>query len=73
MAAAAAMGEVFENGDLVHLILRNAVSIPCCDTAADALRNYTIQRMRLCFTLSAVNLLFLRLCKGFVSRIMRSF
>jgi hypothetical protein len=73
MAAATAMGEVFENEDLVNLILRNAVSVPLLDTAANALRNYTIRRMRLCFTLSAVNWLFLRLCKGFVSRIMSSF
>ncbi|MBN37718.1 MAG: hypothetical protein CMI29_04560 [Opitutae bacterium] len=75
MAAAVVMGEVFENEDLVKLILRKTAnwSFLMSGAAADTLRIRAVERARLCLTLATVNWLFFRLTKGFAQSMMQAF
>ena len=68
---ATVLDDVFENADLLKIIVRKMVTTPSC--SGNEFREYAIDRLRTCFAISPVNRLFRSVAGGFKHRMMRSF
>ena len=67
-----AISEVLENCDLIRVIVRRSVTVPP-NSGMEAFHQYAIDRIRTCYAVATINLLFRQVATGFLARIMRSF